>query len=483
MKNVLNELSKVEQLARQLEPDQKILRQWSESVLQYGLSFVDQLDSSGAYQAHNGETLQFDDIQEGRGNIDQVIQELKEKVDSIGINPASGGHLGYIPGGGLYPAALGDYLAAVTNRYAGIFYANPGAVSMENDMIKWTAEQMGYPSNCGGNLCSGGSIANLIAITTARDKMNIEGERVRDAVVYMTQQVHHCIHKALRIAGLGNTIWRNIPLDASFRMDVERLEKQIQVDRQAGLNPFLVVGSAGTTDVGAVDPLEDLARICSASGCWFHVDGAYGAAFKLLEDKAELFSGMELSDSLVIDPHKGFFLPYGLGIVLIKDKLAMAKSHAYQANYMQDAMNDSDLDFSPADLSPELTKHFRGLRMWMSLKLLGSSALKAGIREKHLLAKYFWHSIQELGFEVGPEPALSVVTYRYPFEEETSNEMNLALMKYVLEDGYNFISSTTIEGDVWLRLAVLSFRTHRDRIDHLMDTLNRGVENLRSRQI
>jgi aromatic-L-amino-acid decarboxylase len=338
---------------------------------------------------------------------------------------------------------------------------------------------MGYPANCGGNLCSGGSVANLIAITTARDKMNIEGERVRDAVVYMTQQVHHCIHKALRIAGLGNTIWRNIPLDASFRMDVERLEKQIQVDRQAGLNPFLVVGSAGTTDVGAVDPLDDLARICSASGCWFHVDGAYGAAFRLLEDKAELFSGMELSDSMVIDPHKGFFLPYGLGIVLIKDKLAMAKSHAYQANYMQDAMNGSDLDFSPADLSPELTKHFRGLRMWMSLKLLGSSALKAGIREKHLLAKYFWQSIQELGFEVGPEPALSVVTYRYPFEE-SANEMNIELMKYVLADGHNFISSTTIEGDVWLRLAVLSFRTHRDRIDHLMDTLNRGVENLRS---
>lgn len=118
--------------------------------------------------------------------------------------------------------------------------------------------------------------------------------------------------------------------------------------------------------------------------------------------------------------------------------------------------------------------------MWMSLKLLGSTALKAGIREKHLLAKYFWHSIQEIGFEVGPEPALSVVTYRYPFEE-SANEMNLELMKYVLADGHNFISSTTIEGEVWLRLAVLSFRTHRDRIDHLMDTLRRGVENLRSR--
>jgi aromatic-L-amino-acid decarboxylase len=478
MQNLIKQLEELEQLSKSLEPSTKLLQEWNEKVINYGTDFVQSLGEGNAYEHYGGEELNFLDFGAKGESIDTILEYVKETVDKFGINPASGGHLGYIPGGGLYSSALGDYLAAVSNRYAGVFYANPGAVKMENDLILWMAQEMGYPSSSGGNLSSGGSIANLIAVTTARDYLGIEGSKVETAVVYMTEQVHHCVHKALRIAGLGKTIWRSIPMDESYKMDMEALERTMAEDVLEGKQPFMIFASAGTTDVGAVDPLDKIADLAERYKCWFHVDGAYGAAFKLVDDFQQLFKGIERSDSLVIDPHKGLFIAYGSGIVLIKNVDAMAQSHYYNANYMQDAKLNASKQWSPADLSPELTKHYRGMRMWLSFKLFGLDAIRASIAEKHLLAKYFWLKMKENGFELGPEPELSVVIYRYHPEHGDIDLFNRKLMESVLADGYNFISSTTINGEFWLRLAVLSFRTHRDRIDYLIDTLTKTKEEL-----
>lgn len=480
MQDLLKEIQKLEKVARILEPSVDQMKDWNEKVNDYGIEFLQGLEKGKAYVEYDGQELDFLDFGAEGSSLEDILNKVKHTVDNYGINPASGGHLGYIPGGGVYSSALGDYLAAVSNRYAGIFYANPGAVKMENDLIRWTAESMGYPSDAGGNLSSGGSIANLIAVTTARDSKQVEGSKVEKAVVYMTEQVHHCVHKALRIAGLGKTIWRNIPMDDAYRMDMDALEKALEHDRKEGNIPFMIFASAGTTDVGAVDPLDKIADLANEYNCWFHVDGAYGAAFRLLDSMEPLFRGIERSDSLVIDPHKGLFLAYGLGIVLIRDVKAMAQSHYYNANYMQDAKADSAMHWSPADLSPELTKHYRGMRMWLSFKLFGLDAFRASIEEKHLLAKYFWERIRQEGFECGPEPALSVVVYRYIPNRGNADLFNQNLMKAVLSDGFNFISSTSINGDIWLRLAVLSFRTHLDRIDHLINTLVETKDELLS---
>lgn len=480
MIDILKEIDLCEKESRLLEPERPVLKTWNDATSEYALDFVDHLDEGNAFEQWNGEAFDFSDIPEEGQDIKGLLKILKSSVDHYGINPASGGHLGYIPGGGIYPTALGDYLAAVTNRYAGVFYANPAAVRMENDMIKWTALQMGYPANSGGNLSSGGSLANLMAITTARDAKGIQGASIEKAVVYMTEQVHHCVHKALRIAGLGASKWRNIPLDKDFRMDVSVLAEQLEADRKAGLQPFMIVGSAGTTDTGAVDPLDTMADLSEEYSCWFHVDGAYGAAFKFVPYFDRLFSGIERSDSLVMDPHKGMFMAYGLGIVLIKNVEAMAESHHYNANYMQDAKEASGQNWSPADLSPELTKHFRGLRMWLSLQLFGMRPFRAALMEKHLLCKYFWQRLGEEGFERGPEPALSVCIYRFVPPGRDADTFNQDLMKRVLADGYNFISSTKINGQFWLRIAVLSFRTHRDRIEHLLNTMISAKEDLLS---
>ncbi len=198
----------------------------------------------------------------------------------------------------------------------------------------------------------------------------------------------------------------------------------------------------------------------------------------LTEQGREKMKGIERSDSLVIDPHKGLFLSYGLGAVLIKNVKAQQDAHQYQANYMQDALNDT-AELSPADLSPELTKHFRGLRLWLPLQLFGLAPFKSALDEKLMLTQYFYHEIQKLGCEVGPFPELSVMIYRYVPNEGDANDFNKKLIQHVQHDGRVFLSSTTIEGKYWLRIAILAFRTHLKTVDLCLQVLREGIEKLK----
>lgn len=469
----------LEKTSRELEPSSELRAAWTNRVNDYANNFLDNIETLPAYveSGDNGKKILDYDFTESGIPLEMVLGILDKNVDNIGLNPASGGHLGYIPGGGIYTTALGDYLSAVTNRYAGIFYGGPGAVRIENQLIRWMCKLMGYPSTSLGNLASGGSIANLIAIVTARDKKGIRSRDIENAVIYLTEQVHHCVQKAIRIAGLDEAIIRYIRMDEEFRMSAKTLRQQVEADIKSGLKPFLVVGSAGTTDAGAVDPLDEIADIAQTNKMWFHVDAAYGGFFILTEKLKNKFKGIERSDSLAIDPHKGLFLSYGLGAVLIKDVEAQFKSHYYKASYMQDTLG-VDEELSPADLSPELTKHFRGLRMWLSLHLFGTKPFVACLDEKHLLCKYFYEEIQKAGFEVGPEPELSVCMYRYIPESGEADDFNLKLVEFVKADGRVFVSSTNLNGVIWIRLAVLSFRTRLKTIDMLLEVLKKGVVEL-----
>ena len=402
---------------------------------------------------------------------------IRENVDTPGLNPASGGHLGYIPGGGIYVSALGDYLADVFNRYAGVFYAGPGAVRMENMLIRWLNDLVGYPAEAAGNLTTSGSLANLIAIVTARDGRNIKSADVPRSVIYLTRQTHHSVDKAIRVAGLGECVFRYIPVDAKFRMTVSELSRQIDEDKAAGLVPFLVVASAGTTDVGAIDPLPEIGAVAKQHGMWYHIDAAYGGAFILTDEGRSKLKGLELSDSLIIDPHKGLFLPYGLGIVLVKNVADLKRSYSFDAHYMQDAFAAPD-ELSPAELSPELTKHFRGLRLWLPLKLHGVAPFRACLDEKLLLAKYFHAEVQKLGFESRIEPELSVVIYRWLPRDGDANIFNKRLLEQVVADGRVFISSTMLNGEFTLRFACLAFRTHLSTVDTLLEVLRAAVSKI-----
>ncbi len=485
MEEIRNELLRLQAVAQKLEPNEGKRLEWTREVGKFASEFIAALDQGRAFVGERSPPVNHFFPDETPHDLKDLLADLHDNVISVGLNPASGGHLGYIPGGGIFPTALGDFLAAVTNQYAGIFFAGPGAVRMEHDLVRWMCRLVGYPNGSLGNLSSGGSIANLIAFVAARDAMRITSDRVRQSVIYLTQQIHHCVHKAIRIGGMSEAIVRYVEMDPQFRMDSQHLRTLVDEDIRAGNLPFLVVASAGTTDTGAIDPLNEIADVAEQHKLWFHVDAAYGGFFLLANVKysdgstvQERFKGIERSDSVAIDPHKGLFLSYGVGAVLMKDVRALHDSHHYRANYMQDTISAVD-ELNPADLSPELTKHFRGLRMWLPLQLFGLAPFVAALEEKILLCRYFYAEVQKLGFEVGPYPELSVCTYRFVPEIEDANEFNRRLVEAVHRDGRVFVSSTTIDGVVWLRLAVLCFRTHLSHIDYLLSFLAAVTTNHR----
>lgn len=399
-------------------------------------------------------------------------------AESVGINQASGGHFAFIPGGGLFPAALGDLLVDVGNLYAGIQFAAPVAARMERSLVRWLADLVGYPPGAGGDLTSGASVAHLEGIVTARDAAGICSADVSRSVVYLTSQTHHCVAKALRIAGLAECIVRQVDIDGGLRMRADSLDATVRADARAGLNPWLVVATAGTVDAGAVDPLSAIAELAAAHDLWLQVDAAYGGFFLLTEQGREALAGIDRSRTVVLSPHKGLFLPFGSGALLVRDERQLAEAHRYSATYLSDA-RESGGGFSASDLSVELSRPFRGPRLWLPLKLFGLAPFRAALEEKLLLARYFHARLSELpGWAVGPPPDLSVVTYRYLPERGEPDDFNRRLLQAVLADGRAVISSTVIGGAYTLRFAVLHYRSHLADVDEAIEVLVREAAHL-----
>ena len=473
-------IRELERRARRLEPEAEERESFESAVGGHVHGFLARLADAPAYddRRERAEEIRNFPVREEGRDVEEVLDLYRRAVEEPGLKPASGRHMAYIPGGGLFTAALGDYLAAVTNEYAGVRFTGPGAVEIENFLVDWMAELVGYPPDAVGNLASGGSIANLIAVVTAREAHGLRASDASRAVVYGTDQTHHCVDKALRIAGLGECRMRRVATDARRRMSPDGLSRAVSEDRAEGLLPWMVVASAGTTDVGAVDPLRAIGRVAREEELWYHVDGAYGAFFLLCPEVRDLFEGIETSDSVVMDPHKGLFLPYGLGAVVLKDKAAMHRAHRYRAAYMRDAeANVEEID-SPAELSPELSKHFRGLRLWLPLMVHGLEPFRSALREKLWLARYFHEEVGALGFETGPKPELSVATFRWVPEQGDPDDVNRRIVEELHREGRVFLSSTRLDGEVWLRMAALSFRTHLADVDRALEELASTVERI-----
>jgi glutamate/tyrosine decarboxylase-like PLP-dependent enzyme len=475
-----SEIRRLEARARLLDPDAdergRLLAAVVEHTNRY-LAGIATAPANGTRPDNSRALLDSPIAEEGIG-IAEALALLGDNVDAVGVNTTSGRYLGYIPGGGLFHAALGDYMAAIANRYAGLFFACPGAVRIENMLLRWMSGEVGYPASAAGNLTSGGSLANLAAVVAARDACEISGDVAGSAVVYSTEHTHHCVDKALHVAGLGRVVKRRVGVDANYRMQASDLRRAVAADRAAGLRPWLLVASAGTVNAGSVDPLAELGEVAAELGLWFHVDGAYGGLFALCPEGRAVLGGIELSDSLVLDPHKSLFLPYGTGTVLVKDRRKLHAAFNAEADYIEDLLG-VDEEPSPADLSPELTKHFRGLRLWLPLKLVGVAPFRAALSEKIHLARYFHERLTAVeGFEVGPPPDLSVVTYRYVPRRGDADEFNHRLMHAVQREGRVFVSSTRVGGRLVLRAAVLSFRTHLDEIDEALDALQQTALRL-----
>lgn len=466
--------------ASPLEPNAEQRTFLQDLAFDYADRFYDSLSEQKAYEKFDKtiNNLLDEPIREEASDAADILQQVENRVVPPGLNPVSGNHFGYIPGGGLMSAAIGDYIAAITNRYAGVYASSPGAVVLETRLVNWMSDLVGYPEGSGGYLASGGSIANLTAVVTARDDAGIRSTLIEKSVVYLTHQTHHCVERALNIAGMRYCIRRFVPVDERYRMIPDELESAIQKDIGEGLQPWMIVVSAGSTDTGAIDPLEEIGNISEKYNLWFHVDAAYGGFFLLTDEGKKKMKGIERSDSVVLDPHKGLFLPYGLGSLIVKDVSKLADAHRFSASYMQDTKVNSGI-FSPAEISPELSKHFRGMRMWIPLKVHGVRAFRSALQEKLLLARYAWYQLNDMNdIEVGPQPQLTVFTFRWKPDRGDAEEMNRKLHRAILEDGRIFLSTTRVEEKFVLRVAILSVRTHLKEVEMLLKIIRNKTEEL-----
>jgi aromatic-L-amino-acid/L-tryptophan decarboxylase len=391
------------------------------------------------------------------------------------------GYLAYIPGGGLYPAALADFIADTTNRYTGVWQAAPALVQLEANALDWLRDWMGFPPETRGLFTTGGSMATFNAIVCARERHL--GVEIRRGVLYASDQVHHSVLKSSKLAGIMPDRVRPIASDDRFRMRVDLLEEAIARDRRAGLTPFAVVSSAGTTNTGAVDPLDAIADACAREGLWHHIDGAYGAFFYLLEELRGTLRGLPRADSLTLDPHKGMFLPYGTGALLVRDGAALRAAHEATADYLP-AMPHPDAFYDPSQHGPELSRGYPGLRVWLSVKLFGAAAFRDAIAEKRALTLDARRRVAALpGIVIVAEPELSLFAFHLTWPGATKADEDAAtgaLMEKTTRRGRVMVTGCTAHGRTLGRVCVLSFRTHQPQIDALIEDLAAAIAEIRS---
>ncbi len=477
---MIDKIKELEKISRVLDANFQERGYLLNEITDYSQDYLEKINNTSAFSfdIDKNDAISDFSINDSGEDIKAILKSLDRHVNFSGANTLSSKYFGYIPTGSIFHSALGDYHAAIINRYTGLYYTAPGPALLENTLIRWISNILGYPDNSLGNLSSGGSISTLTALVTARDAHNIEGDEINKAVVYLTSQTHHCLKKVLHIVGLDNCIVREIDIDDNYRMNANKLEEAVISDKKHGLNPWLIVGTAGTTNTGSVDPLYNLSQIANQYGLWYHIDGAYGAFYLLSDEVKDRFSGIEKSHSIIVDPHKSLFIPFGSGVTLIREGKKLHDSFSAHADYIENIMEKTE-EMSPADLSPELTRHFRGLRMWLPLKLFGISVFKAALTEKILLARYFYEKMMEIKrIELGPYPDLSIVTYRWIPEKGNPDDFNKLLLKKIQHEGKIFISSTKLNGKYVLRLAVGSFKTHKEDIDVAINVIRGSAEEI-----
>lgn len=418
--------------------------------------------------------------EQGRGAED-VLRRFFAEVVPVGFNTTSPGYLAYVPGGGLPQAAVADLIAGITNRFVTVWSAAPAVAQIEATVIRWFCEIVGYPEGASGFLTSGGSLANLSAIVTARRRR--ADRDFQNATIYTSTQAHHSVCKAAVLAGFPADNVRQIEVDENWRVRLDLLSRQVVRDRAAGLQPLIVVAQAGSTNTGAVDDLTALADFAAGENLWLHADAAYGGFFMLTERGRRALAGLARADSITLDPHKSLFLPYGTGCLLVRNMVDLKQSHAMDGAYMPALSDDPDfVDFS--QLSPELSRDFRGFRVWLPLQLHGAEPFRQALNEKLDLAQFAARQLHAINdeidatLEIVAEPQLSIVAFRLRrtgLDQRETNELNKRLLARINASRRVYLTATELHGNFVIRICVLSFRTHLDRVQECLELIRQAV--------
>jgi aromatic-L-amino-acid decarboxylase len=407
-------------------------------------------------------------------SLDLIFNELSPHSQA----PGHPGYMAYVAGSGNHISSLAQMISMDINAFTSHRMMAPGLVALEEEALDWFKTIFDYPKSAAGFFTTGSSLASLSALVTARfKKLNDDWS---DAVIYVSDQSHHCLRKAARLAGFRESSIRVIPTSAvTFQISISELKKAIQTDRASGLKPFFVVGTAGTTNTGAIDDLGQIAEIAQQENLWFHADGAYGALFclttNLTSDSRKHLNELHKADSLCFDLHKSFGLSYGTGALLVKDEVSLKRAHSGEtasphahASYMPpspEAIDGGDhADF--ADLTPELSRDWRGLRVWLPIKTFGIKPFRENLEEKLKLARLM---AKEVGLmpelEVLAQPQLSIFAFAVKgFSLEENNRRTFELMARVNSQNRIFLSGCVLNGRRAIRVCLLSFRAHESEM-------------------
>lgn len=428
------------------------------------------------------------------------IRRLLDRVESDVLGAAtlniSPHFLAYVMSGGNQVGILAELLGAALNQNCAKWHLAASAAEIERQAVRWIAEFIGYPSDAGGVLVSGGSVANLTCLAVAR-KVKAPFDVARDGVgggppltVYVSEEGHSCLDKSLDVLGLGRNQLRKIPVKDDFTIDVEKLEERILEDKSAGHHPICVIGNGGTVNSGAVDPLDTLADICSEYDLWYHVDAAYGGPAAGTAIARDLFRGIERADSVALDPHKWLYVPFEAGCVLLKNRQHLRDTFSVIPDYLRSGVDKSGrLDFM--EYGFQLSRSFKALKVWMTFKAYGAETLRAAIQGNIATMRHLASLIvRSDDFELLAPVPLSVVCFRYRTgdvqyhrDEEYLSSLNKELLDAVERDGRVFVTGTTIRGKTALRACCVNHRTLPRSAEYLLSVLRElgssGHESLR----
>lgn len=449
-----------------LEPDKRERDALNDAILSYLEGWYQRAIEMPAVgsdlDAETIANLSAPPAEEGR-SIHSILDDV-DLAGQPGVYHLSGGHMSYIPNAGLYSGALADLLATGLNRYTGVAGAAPGMSAIEHGVVDWMLSLFGMSDEGGGVMLSGGSMANFTAVVAARTAQL--GDSFADGVVYVSSHTHHSVNKATRLAGISDKRINIVATDDNLRMRPDALLDAIQADHRAGLKPFLIVGSAGTTDTGTVDQLDSLAQIATESGLWFHVDAAYGGFFQLTDRGSAVLNGIEHGDSIAIDPHKGLSIPFGVGALLTRQRSHLIDANKGRGAYL--ALEDHTMGIQDiSTLGPELSRPNRGLAVWLPLQLHGVAAFREALDESLDLAEHAYARISEIpGIQARWKPDLSVVAFG--FDDDAAGKRALDAVN---NDRRVHLSQTLIDGRFILRLAILNRRSNLELVDHAIDII------------
>jgi glutamate/tyrosine decarboxylase-like PLP-dependent enzyme len=412
------------------------------------------------------------------GMGEAALDDLEKVIDAC--RPNSPRFFGYVFGSGEPVAAAGDLLASVLNQNTTAWRSGPSATTIEKVVVGWLAEAIGC-REFSGSLTGGGSPANLMALAMAREaKLPANEDGARPGTVYASEQVHMSIPKAVGLLGIGQKNLRLIPCDDQFRVRVDELRKSIAADVAAGLTPIAIVGSAGTVATGSIDPLPELAAVAREYDAWFHVDGAYGALASIAQP--EKFAGLSLANSLSLDPHKWLYQPVDCGCLLYRDPAAARRAFSHTGDYAKSLLEDPVESFAFFEESLELSRRFRALKLWLSLRYHGFEKFREAIRNdlenaQRLAGLVRTDSHLEL---LAPVP-LSAVCFRYisvPGAPNKIDAFNQAILQRIVRRGKVFLSNASIQGKFALRACFVNHRTTLDDVRLIVSEVLRAASEL-----